>query len=170
MSRKFRTQTGRVGLAAACCAGLAFLLSTVGNIGSTGSAAAETYCTSDGIPIWITVDKVRSSRGTIKVELYSDEDKKKLTKGKKVARTRVKAREGVTNLCLSAPTAGAYAIALYHDENDNRKFDRNFIGIPREGFGFSNNPPVRLGLPESDEVRFRVESLATSLRISVVYL
>ena len=170
MSGNFRTQTGRVGLAAACCAGLAFLLSTVGNIGSAGRAAAETYCNSDGIPIWITVDNVRSSRGTIKVELYVDKDKKKFTKAKKVARTRVKARAGETNLCLSAPSAGAYAIALYHDENDNRKLDTNFIGIPREGFGFSNNPPIRLGLPGNDEVRFRVEHLATSLRISVVYL
>ena len=150
--------------------GLAAILSGPLGQGFTGRAVAQQMCDSDGIPIWVTVEKVRSSSGTIKVELYNGESKKALKKRDKIARTRVKAQQGETSLCLSAPSEGEYAIALYHDENDNKKFDRNFMGIPREGFGFSNNPPIGLGLPEQKEVRFRVDRMATSLRISVVYL
>lgn len=37
---------------------------------------------------------------------------------------------------------GAYAVAAFHDENDNGRLD-TFLGLPREGFGYSQNPPIR---------------------------
>ena len=40
---------------------------------------------------------------------------------------------------------GEYALKLYHDENGNGKLDRNFIGIPKESYGFSNNPRTFAG-------------------------
>jgi uncharacterized protein (DUF2141 family) len=143
---------------------------TAGNVGLTGRAEASPICEGSGIPIWVTIEKVRSSKGTIKVELYSGAAENKPKKGKKVARTRVKALRGETKLCLNAPSEGDYSIALYHDENDNKKLDRNIIGLPEEGFGFSNNPPLGLGMPKQTEMRFKVGHMTTSLRISVVYL
>jgi uncharacterized protein (DUF2141 family) len=152
---------------ATAIAGLAVMVPIAGG---PGRAEATQTCEISGLPIWITIEKVRSSNGTIKVELYGGGVQNKSKKGKKVAKTRVKAQQGETKLCLNAPSEGTYSIALYHDENDNKKFDRNFIGIPREGFGFSNNPPIRLGMPEQKEIRFKVEHMATNLRISIVYL
>ena len=35
--------------------------------------------------------------------------------------------------------AGDYAVTLFHDENGNGKFDRNWLGLPKEGYAFSNN-------------------------------
>jgi len=148
-------------------AGLAVIVPIAGD---PGRAEATQTCEIRGHPISVTIEKVRSSNGTIKVELYGGAAENKPKKGKKVAKTRVKAQQGETKLCLNAPSEGTYSIALYHDENDNNKFDRNFMGIPREGFGFSNNPPVRLGMPEQKEIRFKVEHMATNLRISIVYL
>ncbi|MDA1325954.1 MAG: DUF2141 domain-containing protein, partial [Proteobacteria bacterium] len=58
----------------------------------------------------------------------------------------------------------------YHDENDNKKLDRNIIGIPQEGFGFSNNPSLGFDLPEEEEIRFKAKQTGIDLRISVVYL
>ena len=160
----------RAGMIASVIAGLAVMLSTGTELGLTGRAEATPTCESSGIPIWLTIEKIRSSSGTIKVELYSGNAGKAAKKGNKIGRTRVKAQQGETRLCLNAPSRGSYSIALYHDENDNKKLDRNFIGIPKEGFGFSNNPPLRLGMPENNEMRFEVEQTATNLRISVVYL
>ena len=40
-----------------------------------------------------------------------------------------------------------YGVAAIHDENSNHKLDRNFLGIPKEGFGFANNPHVGLSAP-----------------------
>ena len=148
--------------------GLGILLSALGFSGTMGRATAPPSCDGELFPILITIEKVRSSAGTIKVELYSDDSEN--SKGRKVARTRVKAVKGETELCLNAPSAGNYSIAFYHDENDNGKFDQNFFGIPKEGFGFSNNPEIGFGRPDHDEIRFHVGGEAMKLRISAVYL
>ena len=151
-------------------AGLATIALALGYMGLSRSADATPICSANSIPIWITIEKVRNSRGTIKAELYGSKAKKTLAKGQKLARKRVKALQGETRLCLDAPAHGKYSIVVYHDENNNRKFDRNFIGIPKEGFGFSNNPAIHFGLPDQDEILFTVEDAKTNLSISVIYM
>ena len=47
-----------------------------------------------------------------------------------------------------------------HDENDNNKLDANFLGIPFEGYGFSNNPNV-MRRATFDEARFQLKTDAT---------
>ncbi|WP_232279356.1 DUF2141 domain-containing protein [Psychromonas ingrahamii] len=42
---------------------------------------------------------------------------------------------------------GKYAMAVIHDENTNGKLDTNLIGVPKEGFGFSNNAKALLSAP-----------------------
>lgn len=50
---------------------------------------------------------------------------------------------------------GEYAVMITHDENDNGKMDTNVMGMPLEGYGFSNNPQV-MRKPTWDEARFTV--------------
>lgn len=64
---------------------------------------------------------------------------------------------------------GRYGIAVLHDENSNHKLDRNFIGIPKEGFGFSNNPKVNLSAPPFDAAAFQVNCPATEITIHLIY-
>jgi uncharacterized protein (DUF2141 family) len=64
---------------------------------------------------------------------------------------------------------GRYAIAILHDENSNRKLDRNFIGIPKEGFGFSNNPKVHLTAPGFDTASAEISCPTTDMQIHLVY-
>ncbi|MBL7665211.1 MAG: DUF2141 domain-containing protein [Bacteriovoracaceae bacterium] len=52
---------------------------------------------------------------------------------------------------------GRYAIAFFHDENDNQKLDENFLGIPNEAFGFSKNPKITFGPPTFNDVVFETE-------------
>jgi uncharacterized protein (DUF2141 family) len=65
---------------------------------------------------------------------------------------------------------GSYAIALLHDANGNGKDDRNFVGMPTEGFGFSRNPTVKLKAPAFGEASVPVAGPATSIKINVTYL
>lgn len=51
---------------------------------------------------------------------------------------------------------GTYAISLFHDENDNDKLDTNFLGIPKEDTGSSNNAPARFGPPKWSAAKFEV--------------
>lgn len=63
---------------------------------------------------------------------------------------------------------GTYAIALYHDENLNKKLDKNFFGIPKEGYGFSNNAKPLFGPPSFEKAKFVVNNDA-NLTIKLNY-
>ncbi len=49
---------------------------------------------------------------------------------------------------------GNYAIAVYHDSNDNKKLDKNSFGIPKESYGFSNNAIARFSAPSFEDAKF----------------
>jgi uncharacterized protein (DUF2141 family) len=63
---------------------------------------------------------------------------------------------------------GSYALAIIHDENSNKKLD-TFVGIPREGVGFSENPPIRFGAPSFRASRFTVEGAAVWQDVKIKY-
>jgi uncharacterized protein (DUF2141 family) len=60
---------------------------------------------------------------------------------------------------------GTYAVKTFHDENSNGKLDTNFVGFPKEGFGFSNDAMGRFGPPTFEQATFRFES--EKLRIEI---
>lgn len=62
---------------------------------------------------------------------------------------------------------GEYAIAVYHDKNENGKIDTNFLGIPKEDYGFSNNARGRFGPASWQDSKFIVEDnfYSTSIKI-----
>src|SRR3546814_17911008 len=59
---------------------------------------------------------------------------------------------------------------LFRSENGNKEFDKDFLGIPSEGYGFSKNPGFRFGVPKQEETLFAVEDAPVSLRIAMLYL
>ncbi|MFY0698932.1 MAG: DUF2141 domain-containing protein [Balneola sp.] len=62
---------------------------------------------------------------------------------------------------------GEYAIAVYHDKNENGKIDTNFLGIPKEDYGFSNDARGRFGPASWQDSKFIVEDnfYSTSIKI-----
>lgn len=64
---------------------------------------------------------------------------------------------------------GRYAVAAIHDENGNHKLDRNFLGIPKEGFGFANNPRVALSAPSFNAAATQVSCPLTQIEIHLIY-
>ena len=52
---------------------------------------------------------------------------------------------------------GTYAIALFVDANENLKIDKNFLGIPKEQYGFSNNAMGKLSGPSFQQAKFQVK-------------
>lgn len=49
---------------------------------------------------------------------------------------------------------GVYSIAIFHDKNNNQILDKNFFGIPSEGYGFSNNLKPTFSTPKFEEAEF----------------
>jgi len=66
-------------------------------------------------------------------------------------------------------TPGKYGIRLFHDENENEELDTNFLGIPKEGFGFSNDAIGKFGPKDFSEWLFDVSG-DTKIRITAEYM
>jgi len=64
---------------------------------------------------------------------------------------------------------GTYALAVVHDENMNGKLDTNWLGIPTEGYGFSNDVTALLGAPSFSAASFRYNGQNLDLTISLHY-
>jgi uncharacterized protein (DUF2141 family) len=64
---------------------------------------------------------------------------------------------------------GTYALLVIHDENGNGKLDMT-LGIPREGFGFSNNPTIHMRPPRAEEVRFNLAPGASAQTVRMRYV
>lgn len=60
---------------------------------------------------------------------------------------------------------GAYAIKIFHDVNDNGKLNTNWLGIPTEPYGFSNDAMGTFGPPSFEQARFTVGTKQTTIRI-----
>ena len=61
---------------------------------------------------------------------------------------------------------GSYAVLVMHDENGNGKLDANFLGMPVEGYGFSNNPKV-MRKPNYDEARFDLGAANATITVQL---
>ena len=65
--------------------------------------------------------------------------------------------------------AGVYAVSVFHDENLNQKLDKNFMGVPKEGYGASNNPKKKMGPPNFDETKFQLGGTEQSVEVKLMY-
>ena len=155
-----RARAAVVALAAA--AGVSASTQTVAQPGCTGPVS-DTY-------INVVVEGVRNGNGLIALTLYADNSRKFLAKGGSLYVGRVDATSGTTRTCIHVPSPGVYAIAVYHDENGNRKIDRGgVLGIPTEGFGFSNNPPTIASLPSFRSVRLNIPRSGLTTHVRMTY-
>ncbi len=64
---------------------------------------------------------------------------------------------------------GTYALAVFHDENNNNTFDVNFLGIPKEGSGASNNNLPKMSAPTFEANKFTIGNNSKTLNITLRY-
>jgi len=64
---------------------------------------------------------------------------------------------------------GTYSLAVIHDENMNGKLDTNWLGVPTEGYGFSNDAKALLGAPSFSAASFPYDGRNLDLTISLHY-
>lgn len=150
------------------------LAAAVGVLASAAPAAAQSApagCTGTPSATWINVvlEGMRSSRGLAAVTLYADNSSKFLVKRGSMYVGRSPAHEGTTRTCIFLPAPGIYALAIYHDENGNQSFDRTGLGLPAEGYGFTNNPATLAGLPRFSSVRLAIPRTNMTTRITMKY-
>ena len=76
---------------------------------------------------------------------------------------------GTVQLRFERVPPGTYAISLFHDENGNGKLDKQLI-LPREGYGFSRDAPVRFGPPSFASAAFAVAGADQDQTIRIRYM
>lgn len=128
----------------------------------SGSATAGTAST-----LTVHVSTFRSVKGKLVCRLFAGPDGFPSKATYKVQVTAL--IPGKKASCVFHDVArGTYAVALFHDENGNGQLDTNFIGIPSEGVGASNNRRPLVGPPSWDDAKFRLARDA-SLEVTLAY-
>ena len=112
----------------------------------------------------IKIDKIKNDNGNIIVGLYDKDNHfpKNASDGK-----IVKASKSGVTVVFENIKPGSYAISALHDENENKDLDQNKIGIPKEGFGFSNNVMGAIGPPSFKKALIEVPSGSKDTIISI---
>ncbi len=122
----------------------------------------------DPAAITVEVSGLRTDRGHVLVALYDAPDVWTV-QGRELATCGARVVRGRARCALHEVPSGTYAIAILHDEDDDGTLDRDFIGWPQEGFGFSNDVGPSLGGPPSfASAAFDHES-ETTVRIRARY-
>jgi uncharacterized protein (DUF2141 family) len=115
----------------------------------------------------VYVNKVKLAQGNIRASLCENEAAYKADKC--IADSVVKAQKGTTKLIFENVVPGTYGIQLIHDKNSNGEMDFNFLGIPKEGYGFSNNAKPTLSAPSFKKIGFAVDTTDISQSINLIH-
>lgn len=116
----------------------------------------------------IIVSGARSHHGVIRLALCPDHSGFPECAERALRSASLPIDKGVATVHLTGIPAGTYAVGVFHDTNGNGKLD-TFLGIPREGFGFSRNPPLRPRAPRFEEAAMPVVDQA-KVQIALRYI
>ena len=118
----------------------------------------------------VDINNIQNTKGTIRVALYNS------PVGFPRDNEAVIEEQVINNISNKTNSVyfrnlpyGNYAISLFHDENNNEAMDYNLIGIPKEGYGFSNNVKPQLKAPSFNDTKVKVNCSYTSIKIDVIY-
>ena len=99
----------------------------------------------DPVQLEISLSGLRSAKGEVRLCVWHGPSK---FPGDTCAGQSIVVPAETPVVIVNVPLApGDYAVSLLHDENGNGKLDKNFLGIPTEGIGFSQNPKISFGPP-----------------------
>ena len=111
---------------------------------------------------------IRSDQGLIRLAICPPDAGFPDCKAKATRTADLTIQKGTATASLTDLAPGTYAVSVFHDANANGKLD-TFLGIPREGYGFSRNPPFRPRAPRFSEAGISLNGPANE-RISLRYL
>jgi len=131
-----------------------------------GMADADAPCPG----IHVAILNIRNSVGTLDCALFDSPSGFPADVLRSAMRlTAMKIRDRNAHCDFADVPPGTYALVVLHDENMNGRVDYNWLGIPREGYGFSNDAHGSLGAPSFSQAAFVYDGKALDLSISLRY-
>lgn len=120
--------------------------------------------------IRIKVTGLRNTNGHVLVILFKDKAGFPDNPAGAFRKIRLDINGQEASCLFSTLPAGKYAVSILHDENDDQAMNKNSLGIPREGYGFSNNVTGAFGPPSWQRASFSHQpNTLTELRIRTRY-
>jgi uncharacterized protein (DUF2141 family) len=112
----------------------------------------------------------RNTKGTIRVALFRSAEgfPGDASKAIRLDNGSIDPQTRSSKIVLGDLLPGVYAVSVFHDENMNGKLDKNLMGIPKEGYGASNNPERKMRAPTFEEAKFSLQA-NQSLEIRLIY-
>lgn len=107
-----------------------------------------------------------SDEGSLRVALFNSEENYKVTKSPFIGKSASIKNKTVT-IEFEDLSFGEYAIKTFHDEDNDKELNTNFLGIPSEDYGFSNNARGSFGPPDWKEAKFKVQQSSVTIEIEV---
>jgi uncharacterized protein (DUF2141 family) len=120
----------------------------------------------------VHLDGFRNNNGKAHCSLFNDGDPAAFPEnGKKAFKDADSAAiaNAYAEIDFSGVPPGKYALVCYHDENSNGKFDESALGMPEEGYCFSNNVKPQLSAPNFNECAFEYKGGDQGLSITMLY-
>lgn len=116
------------------------------------------------LDIRVTVQNLDTDNGMVFLALYDTEENFLSTSIKGEKSTIIDNKS--TAVFKNVPV-GTYAISIFHDENNNGKLDSNFMGIPKEDYGCSNDAKGFMGPPKWKDAKFHLNEENQSIIINL---
>jgi uncharacterized protein (DUF2141 family) len=110
----------------------------------------------------LIVKNIRNDKGRLAAQLLNEEEQE-------IEGRHIYIKDKVASTVFRSLPEGKYAIRIFHDENQNDKMDFNWIGIPKEGYGFSGNPKSHFRSPAIKELLFQIDS-DKKITINLIYI
>jgi len=108
-----------------------------------------------GQDITIQIKNIDNNKEYVFVVLYNAKDAF-LNESYKGVKSNIK--QNSCEVIFKNIPKGVYAISLFHDENENNKMDKNFLNIPMEDYGCSNNAKGFMGPPKWEDAKFEIKN------------
>ncbi len=118
--------------------------------------------------VTINVSGMKNSNGKCKVWFFDKADGFPTDEKKAVKCVEAPINGNKSQFVFENIPAGTYAVGVIHDENGNHKFDTNFMGIPKEAYGTTND--VRGGIggpPKFEPAKITIPKTGATLAITV---
>lgn len=100
----------------------------------------------------VTVTNIQNSKGKISFGLFRKIDSFPV-KGKQFKGVFIDTKKPSTKYTFENLADGQYAVAIFHDENENGIMDKNMFGAPTEAYGFSRNARGTFSAPSFEEAK-----------------
>jgi uncharacterized protein (DUF2141 family) len=117
----------------------------------------------------VKISGLRNNKGVVGVALFSDPKGFPEAGDQGLQAKDAEIKDGSADVVFRDLAPGTYAVSVRHDENHNGKLDKNFLGIPKEGWGASTNPRPKRRAPKFEESKFELTGPAQTIEISVQY-